>query len=103
MPEDFILILFLSLAFFSAGLYGILTSRGGIRLIISVEILINSANLNIVAYALSNVQSAAQGVFFVLLSIVIAAAESAVGFAILVALYRVTKGVELSSLKDLRW
>ncbi len=103
MNESLIFILFMSLAFFSAGLYGILTSKGGIRLIISVEILINSANLNIVAYALSNVQSAAQGVFFVLLSIVIAAAESAVGFAILVALYRITKGVELSSLKDLRW
>ncbi len=103
MTTAFSFILLMSLLFFSVGLYGILTAKGGIRLIISVEILINSANLNIVAYALSNVQSAAQGVFFVLLSIVIAAAESAVGFAILVALYRVTKGVGLSSLRDLRW
>jgi len=94
-------VLTVSLLMFTVGLYGILTVKGGIRLLISIEILVNSANLNIVAWATMN--SDASGILFVLISIAIAAAEAAVGFAILVALYRQTKDVGLKSLKELRW
>ncbi len=96
-----IYVLTISLLMFTVGLYGILTVKGGIRLLISVEILVNSANLNIVAWATMNGDS--NGILFVLISVAIAAAEAAVGFAILVALYRQTKGVGLKSLKELRW
>jgi NADH-quinone oxidoreductase subunit K len=86
---------------FTVGLYGILTVKGGIRLLISIEILVNSANLNIVAWAVNIADSS--GIMFVLFSIAIAAAEAAIGFAIFVALYRQTKGIGLKSLMDLRW
>ncbi|MEL9998717.1 MAG: NADH-quinone oxidoreductase subunit NuoK [Thermoplasmata archaeon] len=96
-----IYVLTISLMMFTVGLYGILTVKGGIRLIISIEILINSGNLNIVAWAVKLAN--ANGILFVLFSIAIAAAESAVGFALFVALYRETKGIGLKSLMDLRW
>ncbi|MDP8011953.1 MAG: NADH-quinone oxidoreductase subunit NuoK [Thermoplasmata archaeon] len=96
-----IYVLFISLLMFTVGLYGILTVKGGVRLLISIEILVNSANLNIVAWA--TMHSDPSGILFVLISIAIAAAESAVGFAILIALYRQTKNVGLKSLKELRW
>ncbi|MCI4434102.1 MAG: NADH-quinone oxidoreductase subunit NuoK [Thermoplasmata archaeon] len=96
-----IYVLTVSLMMFTVGLYGILTVKGGIRLLISIEILVNSANLNIVAWAVNIADSS--GIMFVLLSIAIAAAEAAIGFAIFVALYRQTKGIGLKSLMDLRW
>lgn len=94
-------VLTVSLMMFTVGIYGILTVRGGIRLLISIEILVNSANLNIVSWAVN--MGDASGILLVLFSIAIAAAEAAVGFAILVALYRETKGIGLKSLKELRW
>jgi len=96
-----IYVLTVSLMMFTVGLYGILTVKGGIRLLISIEILVNSANLNIVAWAVNIADSS--GIMFVLFSIAIAAAEAAIGFAIFVALYRQTKGIGLKSLMDLRW
>jgi NADH-ubiquinone/plastoquinone oxidoreductase chain 4L. len=54
-----------------------------------------------VAWAVNIADSS--GIMFVLLSIAIAAAEAAIGFAIFVALYRQTKGIGLKSLMDLRW
>lgn len=94
-------VLSMSLALFSVGLYGILTVKGGIKLLISIEILINAANLNIVGIAAF--YSSVNGIIFVLFSIAIAAAESVVGFAILVALRRKTSGISLKALKELRW
>ncbi|MGC8584991.1 MAG: NADH-quinone oxidoreductase subunit NuoK [Thermoplasmata archaeon] len=95
------MVLFLSTLYFSIGIMGILVARGGIKLLMSVEIIINAANINILAWALNINDS--NGIFFVLLSIAIAAAESVIGFAILVALYRKGKGINLAKLTDLRW
>ena len=94
-------ILSMSLALFSVGIYGILTVKGGIKLLISIEILINAANLNVVGIA--SFYNDANGIIFVLFSIAIAAAESVVGLAVRVALRRKTAGISLSSLKALRW
>ncbi len=96
-----IYVLAVSLMMFTVGLYGILTVKGGIRLLISIEILVNSANLNIVAWGVGIADASA--ILFVLFSIAIAAAEAAVGFAIFVALYRETKNIGLKSLMELRW
>ncbi len=95
------MVLFLSTLYFSIGIMGILVARGGIKLLMSVEIIINAANINILAWALNINDS--NGIFFVLLSIAIAAAESVIGFAILVSLHRKGKGINLAKLTDLRW
>ncbi|MGC8610180.1 MAG: NADH-quinone oxidoreductase subunit NuoK [Thermoplasmata archaeon] len=95
------MVLFISTLYFSIGIIGILLARGGIKLLMSVEIIVNAANLNILAWAI-NIQDY-NGIFFVLLSISIAAAESIIGFSIFVALHRKGKGIDLTKLSDLRW
>lgn len=100
-PIPLLYVLTISLALFSVGLYGLLTVKGGIKLLISIEILVNAANLNLAGIA--SFYNDANGIIFVLFSIAIAAAESVVGFAILVALRRKTSGISLGSLRDLRW
>lgn len=96
----------LATALFGIGLYGILTQKSGIRLLMCVEMLLNAANINFVAF--NSMYGASQatpeaGIVYALFVIAIAAAEAAVGLAIFVNLFRVRKTVELDQVKTLRW
>jgi NADH:ubiquinone oxidoreductase subunit K len=91
----------LSSAIFSIGAYGIITQRSGIKILMSIELMLNSANLNLVAF--SSFNGNANGQVFALFSIAIAAAEAAIGFAILVALFRVRDTINLDNINILRW
>jgi len=66
-----------------------------------IELMLNSANLNLVAF--SSFNNNASGQVFALFSIAIAAAEAAIGFAILVALFRVRDTINLDNINILRW
>lgn len=91
----------LSSAIFSIGAYGIITQRSGIKILMSIELMLNSANLNLVAF--SSFIGNANGQVFALFSIAIAAAEAAIGFAILVALFRIRDTINLDNINILRW
>jgi len=91
----------LSAVLFTIGLVGIMTQTNAIRILMSVEILLNSANLNLVAF--SSYNNDMSGQVFVLFSIAIAAAEAVVGFAILMNLYRRMGTIELDKMNILRW
>ncbi len=91
----------LSSAIFSIGAYGIITQRSGIKILMSIELMLNSANLNLVSF--SSFNGNANGQVFALFSIAIAAAEAAIGFAILVALFRVRDTINLDNINILRW
>ncbi len=93
--------LILSSVIFAIGTYGIMTQRSGIRVLISIELLLNAANLNLVAFSSFNGTPAGQ--VFTLFSIAIAAAEAAIGFAILIALFRVSDTIDLENINILRW
>lgn len=95
--------LYLALAaiIFSIGLYGIMTQRSGIRILMCVELMLNSANLNLVAF--SSYHHDLTGQVFALFSIALAACEAAVGFAILMALYRMKDTISLDHINVLRW
>lgn len=86
---------------FAIGLWGILTTKNAIRLLMSVELLINAANLNFVAFAmyLGN----ADGLVYTLFSIAIAAGEAAVGLAIFINLYRLKDSVNVTRVATMRW
>ncbi|MFZ0346298.1 MAG: NADH-quinone oxidoreductase subunit NuoK [Nitrososphaeraceae archaeon] len=89
-----------SLILVAVGIYGIVVKRNAIRMIFSIEIIANAANLNLIAFSrnLSN----AQGQVFALFSIAIAAAEVAVGLGIIIIAYRLYKEIDVEEFKSLR-
>ncbi|MDW0315547.1 MAG: NADH-quinone oxidoreductase subunit NuoK [Nitrososphaeraceae archaeon] len=89
-----------SLILVAVGIYGIVVKRNAIRMIFSIEIIANAANLNLIAFSrnLSN----AQGQVFALFSIAIAAAEVAVGLGIIIIAYRLYKEIDVEEFKSMR-
>ena len=89
-----------SLILVAIGVYGIVVKRNAIRMIFSIEIIANAANLNLIAFSrnLGNVQ----GQVFVLFSIAIAAAEVAVGLGIIIIAYRLYKEIDVEEFKSMR-
>jgi NADH-quinone oxidoreductase subunit K len=73
---------------FSIGLYGVLTKRNAVMVLFSIELMLNAANINLVAFSKFGLFPAVTGHIFTLFTITVAAAEAAVGIAILIALYR---------------
>lgn len=93
--------LILSGILFSIGIAGVTTSRNVIKILLSLELLLNAANLSFVAFSRYNGDYTGQlVVFFVML---VAAAEVAIGLAIVVLMYRQAHTVQADDLKELRW
>ena len=102
IPGEYELIL--SLALFCIGLYGVMIRKNAIIVLMSIEILLNAAILNFVAFsAYTPPAGDASGQVFALLAIAIAAAEAAVGLAIFLALYETHGTTELDKIRLLRW
>jgi NADH:ubiquinone oxidoreductase subunit K len=95
---DFALV---SAMLFSIGIYGLIVKRSALRLVFAVEIMINAANLNFVAFN-QFLWNNAIGQTFVLFSIAVAAGEAAVILAIVVVAYRLHKDTDVSELKTLK-
>jgi len=96
-----IMYLLISGFIFSLGLYGIMSQRSGIRILMSVELMLNSANINFVAFSSYNGDMTGQ--VFTLFAIALAAAEAAIGFAILMSIYRMRDTVNIDNINVLRW
>jgi len=99
IPVEYDLIL--STALFCIGLYGIIVRKNAIIVLMSIEIILNAAILNFVAF--SSYIGDASGQVFALLAIAIAAGEAAVGLAIFLVLYESHGTVELDKIRLLRW
>ncbi len=99
---DFVIV---SAMLFGIGIYGLVTKRNALRLLFAVEIMINAANLNFVAFGqylpFASASPNALGQTFVLFSIALAAAEAAVILAIVVVAYRLHQDVDVSELKSM--
>ena len=80
--------LFLSCALFFVGVYGFLTRRNMVTMLMSVELILNSANINFIAFNKFLFPDKLDGLFFTIFIITIAAAEAAVAIAIIINLYR---------------
>ncbi|MDD1768135.1 MAG: NADH-quinone oxidoreductase subunit NuoK [Methanomassiliicoccales archaeon] len=91
----------LSAILFSLGAYGALTRRNTIVVLMSIEIMLNAANINFVAF--SSFFNDVRGQVFALFSIAIAAAEVAVGLAILLNLLKTRETIDLEDIHILRW
>jgi NADH-quinone oxidoreductase subunit K len=96
------LCLIISSLLFCIGLAGALSRSNSILVLLGVEIMLNSANINFIAFwRYGPNPEAATGVLFVLFAIAIAAAEAAVGFALVIAVYRHQKNIRLEEARRL--
>ena len=86
---------------FSIGVYGVMTLRSGIMIMMCVELMINSANINLIAFA--SHFSQVNGHVFAMFSIALAAAEAAIGFAILMSIFRSKRNINIDDINILRW
>ncbi|OEH85449.1 NADH-quinone oxidoreductase subunit K [Desulfuribacillus stibiiarsenatis] len=73
---------------FCVGLYGVLTKRNLVIVLVSIELMLNAVNINLVAFSSIGPAANVTGQVFTLFTITVAAAEAAVGLAILIALFR---------------
>jgi NADH-quinone oxidoreductase subunit K len=96
--EHFLLV---SAALFSLGVYGVLTRKNAVNVLMSIELILNAANINFVAFS-RHASSDLAGQVFASFVIVIAAAEAAVALAIVLSLYRVLRTVSLDRASALR-
>ena len=93
--------LVLSGLLFSIGLYGVLARKNAIMVLMSLEIVINAALLNFVAF--SSYSNDASGQVFALLGIAVAAADAAIGLAIFLSIYQTHGTVDMDRVRFLRW
>jgi NADH:ubiquinone oxidoreductase subunit K len=93
--------LVLSAALFSLGLLGLLTRRNAVHVLMSIELILNSANINLVAFSRYGTGGLA-GQLFAVFVIVVAAAEVAVALAIVLTLYRIKRTPNLDQANTLR-
>ncbi|MDB5284966.1 MAG: nuoK [Bacteroidota bacterium] len=96
-------ILFLSTALFFIGVYGFLTRRNTITMLMAIELLLNSVNINFIAFNKYLYGGKLEGVFFTLFLIAIAAAEAAVAIAIIINFYRNYKSIDVEDADSLKW
>jgi NAD(P)H-quinone oxidoreductase subunit 4L len=95
--------LILSAALFCIGIYGLINSRNAVRVLMSVELMLNAVNLNLMAFSNYLDAQDVKGQVFTIFVIAIAAAEAAIGLAIVLAIYRNRDTVDMEQFNLLKW
>jgi NAD(P)H-quinone oxidoreductase subunit 4L len=90
-------------ALFCIGLYGFLSSQNVVRVLMSLELLLNAVNLNFASFSTFIDSQELKGQVFALFVITIAAAESAIALAILLSIYRNKQSIALDQFRLLKW
>ncbi|MGO9097306.1 MAG: NADH-quinone oxidoreductase subunit NuoK [Bryobacteraceae bacterium] len=93
--------LLLSAALLAIGTIGVLTRRNIVIILMSIELILNAVNINLVAF--SNYHQQVTGQVFAIFVITVAVAEAAVGLGILIALFRNKETVQADEIELLRW
>ena len=93
--------LFLSMAMFAIGVVGVVTRRNVIIILMSVELILNAVNINLVAF--SRLAGSVEGQIFAIFVITDAAAEAAVGLGIIIAFFRNRETVLADEMDSLKW
>ena len=88
---------------FCIGIWGLLNSRNAVRVLMSIELMLNAVNINLMAFSSYVDNNLIQGQVFTIFVITVAAAEAAVGLAILLSLYRNRVTVDMESFNLLKW
>lgn len=95
--------LVLSTIMFFIGIFGFLTRKNLITMLMSIELILNSVNINFVAFNRYLYPDNLQGHFFSLIIIAVAAAEAAVAIAIIINIYRNFKSIEVDKVNQMKY
>jgi NADH:ubiquinone oxidoreductase subunit K len=95
--------LILSALLFSIGLYGALAKRNAIVILMSIELMLNAVNIAMVAFSRYVVPALLTGQVFVIFIMVVAAAEAAVGLAIIISIYRYRETIDATKIDLMKW
>jgi NADH-quinone oxidoreductase subunit K len=93
--------LVISAALFSLGIMGVLTRKNAVNVLMGIELILNAANINLVAFSRFSAGNL-HGQVFAIFIIVVAAAEAAVALAIVLSMYRIIKSVNLDRADTLK-
>ncbi len=93
--------LLLSAIIFTIGVLGVLLRRSAITILLSIELMLNSANLAFVTF--SKINQSLDGQLFVMFVMTVAAAEAAVGLAIIIALFRKKETTDVDQINLMKW
>ncbi|MGB5593316.1 MAG: NADH-quinone oxidoreductase subunit NuoK [Crocosphaera sp.] len=95
--------LLLAAALFCIGIYGVVTSRNAVRVLMSIELLLNAVNINLIGFSNFLDPVGIKGQIFTIFVITVAAAEAAVGLAIVLAIYRNRETTDMEQFNLLKW
>lgn len=95
--------LILSGLLFSTGLFGVLSRRNAISILMSIELMLQSVNINFVAFNKFIIPNILEGQIFAIFIIVVAAVEVAVGLAIVLSVYRLKETIFLDEINLMKW
>jgi NADH:ubiquinone oxidoreductase subunit K len=95
------LVLFFSAALFSAGVYGVLARRNAVLVLMSIELMLNAVNVNLVGF--SALLHDITGQIFTLFVIAVAAAEVGIGLAIVILIFRNRETINIDEVNLLKW
>ena len=103
MEPGLVELLFISTGLFFIAIFGFLTRRNLVTMLMSVELMLNSVNINFIAFNKYLWHHRLDGLFFVIFIIAIAAAEAAVAIAIIINLYRTHQSIDVNSTEELKY
>jgi len=95
--------LIFSAALFCIGLYGVLARRNAIAILLSIEVMLNAVNVNLVAFWRYRYPEALHGQAFAVMVFAVAAAEVAVGLALIISIYRRRNTVVADDIDMMKW
>lgn len=90
-------------ALFSIGLYGVLARKNAIAILLGIELMLNSVNINLLAFWRYRAVEDIAGQVFAIIVFAVAAAEVAVGLALIISIYRQRKSVVADEMNLLKW
>lgn len=96
-------LLIVSAVMMFAGVFGFLTRRSTLAILLSVELMLNATDLNFAVFNRMLYPEGYEGYFFALFSIAISAAESAIAIAIMINIYRMLKNIRVDELEKMKW
>ena len=99
MPVHYFLVL--SALLFSIGIYGVLARQNAVLILLSIELMLNAVNINLLAFSALLQQAAGQ--VFALFVIAVAAAEVGVGLAIVILIFRNRSSVDVDEMSLMKW
>jgi len=95
--------LLLAAGLFSLGLYGVLGRKNAVAILMGIELMLNAVNINLVAFWRYLTPAGTAGQMFTVVVLAVAAAETAVGLALIISIYRQRRTVAAEDIDQLKW